>query len=250
MKIAAYIPLHYGKEYLEVSILSYVNLVDEIHVLYSQRPSYGFMTNLYNPDSKEELYQIATDTAKNKLFWTDIVAGNEGEHRGYGQRLAYNNDIVFTSDADEVWFPEKLESSIKTVYDDKIHKTFGVSGKIDLWRSFNWQMIDWFTPVRFSKGTGNGMLVIECPYLHMGYSQSKEVIKYKLDIHGHKSEILSLHGSIESYLQKVMDWNPETNTEDCYHPASRDIWKQAVPFDKTIMPKFMQNHINYNKVLI
>ena len=136
MKVYAYIPCHYGKEYLEYSIKSFEPLVDKILIFYTERPSYGTHVRVKCPDTQRELRAIA-EGASNKVQWTLVNANSEGHHRDNYKRYLNECDLMFTSDADEVWWTDKLESALKVAYDDKIHGSFGVTGKVDLWRSFN-----------------------------------------------------------------------------------------------------------------
>ena len=54
MKTLAYIPLHYGREYLEACITSIEPHVDKILILYTESPSYGQNRGLRNPETREE----------------------------------------------------------------------------------------------------------------------------------------------------------------------------------------------------
>lgn len=247
MKVYAYIPLHYGSEYLYYSIKSFEPLVEKIIILYSKYPSFGSNTTLRNPDNEDQLKEIAY-SASNKIEWVRVTEKQEGLHRGIHRRYFNECDIMFTSDADEVWWTDKLEEAIKVVSDDKQHKSFGVQGKVDLWRSFNWQMIDWFAPVRFTKNRGQGQRNIDCPYLHFGYAQTMPVIEYKMSIHGHMGDIRSVHGSPDKYLEKIRNWKP--GQENYFHPASKDIWEKAEPYDKQKMPDLMKGHPFYDLEII
>ena len=242
MKIYAYTPLHYGKEYLYHSIKSYEALVDKILIFYTDKPSFGTRLNLKCPDSQDELRAIA-ESASNKIEWHHVNANTEGQHRDRHKQYLSECDLMFTSDADEVWWSDNLEEAFKVAYDDKKHGSFGVTGKVDLWRSFDWQMVDGFAPVRILK-QGAGQTNIECPYLHFGYAQSMSTIDYKLRIHGHLGDIRSVHGNVDNYLNKVRKWIPYTKS--FYHPASESIWLEAEKYDKSQMPDLMKDHPYYN----
>jgi hypothetical protein len=247
MKTYAYIPLHYGAEYLAESIKSIEPLVDKILIFYSSVPTFGTNTNAKCPESESQLYEIASK-ASSKVQWMRIDASGEGKHRDMHKHYIDDCDVMITTDADEVWWTEKLESAIEVAYNDKQNNRFGVSGKIDLWRSFDYQMIDWFCPVRIMTHGRNNQTNIECPYLHFGYAQSMSIIEYKMKIHGHVNEVIKLHGSVDNYLNKVRNWQPQN--ENTYHPASRDIWKKAEHYDKNLMPALMKSHPYWGKELI
>jgi hypothetical protein len=243
-------PLHYGAEYIVQSIHSFIDLVGSFHVLYSEKPSYGHGSVLKCPDSRELLYEKCKAAAGSKLVWHDISATSEGEHRGISQNILNGCDVLFTSDADEVWYTEELDIAIEQVYNDREFSRFGVNGKVDLWRSFEWVMRDGFQPVRFIKKGNKPQGTIDAPYAHFGYAQSAKYIEYKMDIHGHKAEIIDVHGSVDAYVKKVLDWTPESNDWGFYHPASKDVWNQAEEFDKAMLPHIMRIHPNYEKELI
>lgn len=247
MKTFAYIPLHYGAEYLSEAIKSIDPLVDVILIFYTAKPSFGVATNVPCPESEDQLRAIAAN-ASTKVNWVNINDQGEGRHRNNYQRYMNQCDVMITTDADEVWWTDKLEEAIKTAYDDKYNNRFGVSGKVDLWRSFDWQMVDWFCPVRILTGGRDGQTNIVCPYLHFGYAQSMPVIEYKMKIHGHFAEVKKLHGSIDMYMNKVRNWTPDQ--DNTFHPASRDIWKKAERYDKNLMPEIMQNHVNWGREII
>jgi hypothetical protein len=202
------------------------------------------------PETEIELRSTAEVAAGSKLVWHNVDAYSEGQHRGIANRILQSCDVLFTSDADEVWFQDPLSLAIEQAFNDKDHNRFAVTGKIDLWRSFKYQMVDGFTPVRILTNGADGQATVHAPYLHFGYAQRLNVIEYKMHIHGHKGEIISLHGSVDNYLDKLRKWTPDNNVEDCYHPASRDIWRQAEPFNKWFMPAFMQIHPNFEKEII
>ena len=242
MKVYAYSPIHYGAEYLDASIRSYADLVEKIIILYSPKASYGTRSGTC-PETENQLKEIAFN-ASNKVVWKHVSEKSEGGHRGVHKQYFNECDIMFTSDADEVWWDDKLEATIKEAYDDKEFSHFGVNGKVDLWRSFDNQMIDWFAPVRILKNKGKGQRNIDCPYLHFGYAQSWEIIEYKMSIHGHIGEVRKLYGSVQNYLNVIKGWNVESDGK--FHPASRDIWKKSQPYDKSLMPDLMKDHKYYN----
>jgi hypothetical protein len=86
MKTFAYIPLHYGAEYLNEAIKTIEPLVDKILIFYTAKPSFGTFTDLFNcPESEEQLHSIAT-TASSKVEWIKVSETGEGRHRNNYQR--------------------------------------------------------------------------------------------------------------------------------------------------------------------
>lgn len=238
MKISAYFPIHYGKEYLESSIKSIRDHVDDILILYTERPSYGQGTNLKNPDSKEELWEIVNKHAY-KYQWVDIpLTFQENVHRtSYKQYL--DSDIVLAVDADEVW--QDLDVAIKSAYDSKA-KNVCVGGDrwYHFWRSFNEVNRDGFYPVRFHNKnyTKNSEIIHKGSIYHMGYAQSEELTKYKISCHGHKS----IPGTW--IYEKWLNYQKGQTTH--LHPDSNDVWIETVDFDKRKLPKVLKEHPYYN----
>jgi hypothetical protein len=76
---------------------------------------------------------------------------------------------------------------------------------------------------------------------HFGYAQSKKIMDYKFDIHGHKNEIKK--GWLEN---TYYGWEPGKIN---LHPTC-DVWQEARPFDKNILPEILKLHPNFNKDII
>lgn len=245
MKTIGYIALHYGKEYLEYSLKSYIDLIEELHVFYSHSPSFGTVIKENCPESERELLEIVQDIAKDKLVWHQVKQTGEGNHRNLIDRFSNGYDLIFTADADEVYDTNTLYQNLKEAHQSNA-TNFGLLGKVDLWKNFNWQVKDSFYPIRIKKANkrDNTTKVLNSKWWHFGYAQSPEITRYKLLIHGHISEIKKLHGSVERYYQKWLNW---TQSDRILHPASKDIWIQAEPFDKTELPEIMKSHPLYDK---
>ena len=75
MKVLGFIPLHYGKEYLEVAIKAVDPCIDQLLILYTSKPSYGSRSAIVCPETEEELKEIVFKAAKNPMWInvTDIV---------------------------------------------------------------------------------------------------------------------------------------------------------------------------------
>lgn len=241
-RVIAYCPLHYGAEYLDVSIRSVDPFVEVIYILYTDKPSYGFGTRMKCPDSEEQLKEIAFK-ASNKIKWIRVDSGSEGHHRGIISKYWDGYDVVLAFDADEVFDQKDLPNAIRMAAQSE-NRYLGVNGYVNFWRSFDWACYDGFTPVRFynlKRDSGTG--TVYCKIYHFSTAQGMDTMRYKLDIHGHKSEIRQ--GWLED---KYEAWTPENNIQDL-HLVSIGLWN-AVPFDKTQLPEMLKEHPNYNKGLI
>lgn len=242
MKVTAYYPVHYGKEYFAASIKSIDDQVDRIIALYTPNPSYGHHTSIPCPESEEELRAVA-EGASSKIKWVTLSSmGNEGQHRGKAFELAGDADVMLALDTDEVWDPTSLEKCIKETYDGQSWRR-NVSGFVHFWKSFNWACYDGFVPARlFNLKRSNRIEeTIEGRIYHFGYAQSDRVMNYKFEIHGHKDEIKP------NWLQDTyFSWQPGNRN---LHPTC-DIWGEAQPFDKQALPNILKVHPNYSREII
>jgi hypothetical protein len=247
MAIIGYMPLHYGKEYLRWALKS-MDIAEKIHIFYTEQPSYGFQTDVKCPESESELMQIALDTS-NKVQWHRIGPNRvEGHHRGQIMNFVSDDDWIITLDSDEVMHPGHWESALSEAGKQDC-ASFGINGFVNFWKSFDYIVRDGFQPVRILRpknikrrkpqGTVNATIY------HFGYAQCAEIMAYKLKIHGHLGDIRNVHGSPENYFNKWAKWTHPDCGITYLHPASRDIWVDAEPFDKTQLPELLKDHPYY-----
>ena len=244
IRVISYMPLHYGMEYLKESLLSIIDIVDKIVVVYSEIPSYGHGTDIKCPEGEMELFDIAMAICKDKLIWRKERFSNEGEHRSFIYNFTEGYDVVLAIDADEVYNTSELKKAIQLAYDgDK--RYYGIAGYLNFWRSFNYVLTDGFTPIRITNlKNESGEGVVPCTIYHFSCAQSEKIMFYKYEIHGHKNEIR------ENWLHGIyFSWTPENNIK-YLHPTSMDIWGEAIPFDKNKLPKSLKKHPNFNKTII
>lgn len=224
MRVIGYIPLMYGKEYLEACIKSMEKHVEKIIVVYTDQPSQGHATHIPCPENEQELKDIAFK-ASDKVEWHKGLFAFEAQHREYILKHCTGYDLVFTLDADEVVEDKDIQNALKLAYEsDKRH--IGISGFINFWRSFNYACYDGFIPYRIinlrnSGGTGQ----VDCRIYHFSTAQDINTIRFKWNISGHKDELKK--GWIDNVYLK---WTPENNFPDL-HPVSIGLWN-ATPFDK------------------
>lgn len=244
MRTLGYCPYNYGREYIEYSLKSVIDHVDEFLILYSGQPSYGQSGLIKNPEKYSDLIEITDQFPKVTVKSIPTVNG-ENKHRGMATEYANSKgyDLLFAVDADEVWNPETVEKAKKTAYDGG-KKRYGVNhqGWFHFWRSFNEVNKDGFEPIRWTnlnvrnnndQGTTSGMVY------HFGYANSVELQRYKMSIHGHKGEIKNTW-----FDQKWLNY--EKGVTKQLHPASNDIWIETQYFDKYSLPEFMKDHPYFN----
>jgi len=237
MKTLAYYPLHYGKEYLDISLQSILPHVDKVIILFSSRPSYGHETVDRNPDTPREMMEICLKYPK--VQWVDITGiRGEGNHRDRILRYAQDYDLILAVDADEVW-GEDLPQALKMAYEGT-SRNYMIRGYVNFWRSFNHICKDHFTPVRIiNLKHGVGEVIIEGTIYHFGTAQSEAVMRYKYPIHGHKDEIRPNWLEEKYFAGAIND----------LHPTSIGLWN-AEPYDKKQLPDLIKGHVNYKKAVI
>lgn len=222
MRIAYYV-LHYGKEYLAWSIRSVQDAVDEIHVLYTDRPSFGHQTQLRCPDSESELKKEAHRFANKPIIWHRGHWGQEGAHRGEIEKIAKARgaELVLVVDADEIWAPGLAKSSLESVLANNGARSTLVR-MIHFWRSLSWVCRDPAMPSRILdlRHPPGGVWYLQPqdqPVYHLGYAQSEAVTKYKWTIHGHQNELRP-----RWLEEKFLGWKPGIG--DVHPTCEQGFW--------------------------
>jgi len=232
MKVLAYMPLHYGAEYLDASLKSINNHVDKIIILHTTKPSYGFATNKRCPESHDMLLDIALK-ASDKMMWYSGEWGEEGAHRKYIQTYSADYDLTLAIDADEVWDEDSLDQCLELALKSKA-RHIGITGFINFWKSFEHACYDGFAPVRITNNANKeGTENFEGKVYHMSCFQSLKIMRYKWAVHGHRDELRA------TWWEKYF----KDDLEDI-HPVAENLWN-AVEFDKTTLPELLKNHPNY-----
>jgi len=234
--VVAYYPLHYGKEYLRASILSLIDAVDEIVFLYTPRGSYGHRGGLC-PETESDLKNIAMSFPNTR--WVSGTYHNEGEHRGRIYEIAKGADLILACDADEVYNTDELKQALEFAKVSGV-RNHGVNGYVNFFRSFDHEVQDQFRPIRIINPNIHGKSVgeVKLTTYHFGCCQSEAIMRYKWAIHGHKDELR------ENWLEDIY-LNPEH--VEYFHPASLQIWKSLIPFDKSTLPEVLKRHPNYER---
>lgn len=248
MRAAAYCMLHYGAEYLGAALKGVDGVVEKIIILYSARPTHGNHTTMACPDSRLELLEIAQSTIKTSSWeWVDVpVVSRENQHREMAFDYCQGFDVLVNFDSDEVWDREALKSCIEQAAKiDSRYIKLRHDSWVNFWRSFGFVVRDGFSPVRLHNLKSNrkeqGEVVGKL--YHFGCAQSQEIMRYKYEVHGHKSELRP------NWLYDVYyRWTPENRIENL-HPVALGLWG-AEPFDKSTVPDYLKEHPNFNKVLI
>lgn len=236
MKVIAYTALRYGRDYLGYAIQSIIDRVDEYHVLYAEQPSHGHFDPTPCPETREELYAIASTIAGSKLRWHDGNWTQEWAQRGSIHEFAPDADMIIVLDADEIWSERALNML------DAEMNFKGAAIRIPFvhfWRSFHKAILhDPAAPPRviFPNAPRRDWVLdfgLEHSISHMGYAQRSEIVGYKMKIHGHKDELRS------HWFERV--FMNELQTIDL-HPVGSQFWN-VEPIDPwSYLPNFMQAH--------
>lgn len=249
-KVVGYTALWYGKDYLSEAIRSIINHVDEYHILYATHPSHGHQTLATNPETAQELHEMAWQAAGTKLKWHRGDWFQEGEQRSAIYGYAPDAAVIVSVDSDEI-YSEKLIESI-------MHYAFSVTNSVSpyrylrvpfihYWRSFHrCVMHDPAFPARvifpqirtgeFSWSPAQGVVN------HMGYATRPEIVKYKWEIHGHKNE-----------LRKDVNWFEDVfmaNRQTDCHPVGSEFWNPEPVNPMDYMPAYMRQHPFYEMKVI
>lgn len=233
-KVVAYYALHYGKEWLEWSMRSVRNYVDDIIVVYTAKPSYGHTTNIPCPESRDDLKTIA---GRFDALWYDYDTFHwEGVHRDTAYKICedYGADIIVPVDHDEMFDPVMFLAAL-----DHVKSSQARNYRVPMqhyWRSVGWVCHDEAQPVRFHKVGGEGDDYIPREYgnvHHFGYAQSSPLMAYKWLIHGHKPELR--HGW---YQGKFLNWQPGDGD---VHPTNHDFWT-PVEYNRTHLYNLIGDH--------
>jgi len=256
MKVLGAVALHYGKEWLEYTLESIQDAVEEILIVYTERPSYGHIGNRNNPDSQAELKDIANKFSK--VTWLNITSVfAENTHRQVYQRYGVNNnyDQILIADSDEVF----VDPHLMLAEAEKHHSfNIGVGGNcwFTPWRNFNEYLQDGFYPIRILNLKEpmlkhSGPNIIETGQIwHMGYCISQALMEYKWSCHGHQMEINQNFTELyKNYNKEEWDaWieNGWRKDEDyVLHPVSKQTWTQTKELTRDMIPEILRKHELY-----
>lgn len=232
MRTYAFCCLHYGAPYLAWSIRSVIDAVDRFVVIYTPQGSHGSRSTLPNPDTHDELLQIAHEAAGNKLIWREGIYTHEGQHRDAVFEIAPEADVILTVDSDEIWMPAQLELLLKSATTGNVRSYLAY--EMPFWRSFQRAIPERLcAPARAVRTrNGGGTLSTDAWFGHFGYAQPTRYIEYKMSLHGHKA-----------------DWRPNwfadkwlPNAQTDLHPTNYDFWNARRVLPNNFLPTFMQEH--------
>lgn len=245
MTIVAFTALHYGKAWYEAAIRSVIDSVDRYYVMYTDVGSHGHRTDMPCPDTRDELYAIASRAAGDKLSWHEGRFSFEGQQRETIFDLAPDADAIVVFDSDEI-YPTGLVNDLITqtsaMHRQRIRVPF-----VHFWRSMYRAILhDPAYPERIIYPhirENNAETAHTRPIAHLGYAIPADLMAYKWQIHGHKNE-----------LRRDVDWfnevylNTERRTD--LHPVGSDQWNWEAVNPLDFMPSYMTEHPFYGLDII
>lgn len=246
MNVISYTALHYGADYLHYAIKSVIDHVDKHYILYTPIGSHGHRTPIPCPETRDELFAIAQRAAGDKLVWIDGEWPYEGAQREHIHVVAPDADVVLVVDADEVW-PSGL---VRNLTDGIDYGHLAKRNRVTMrhfWRSFYRCVLhDPASPVRVicpkKPESEMGLSDLWGSINHFGYAQRPEIVRYKLETHGHKNE-----------FRRDVDWFNDVfmanRQHDC-HPVGSEYWNPEIFNPLDYMPEFMRQHPYYNLEVI
>jgi hypothetical protein len=258
VKTIACYALHYGLEYLPWSIRSVQDAVDEIHIFYAEKPSYGHTKNIPCPEHELELQTAAHRFLRKSLFWHVGSWQNEQEHREAFLEVAHElaTELILVVDADELWPPGSARATLEHAYRENNAGQWFANFQ-NFWRSFKYEVRDNFKPIRILdlrqmqdiySHLELGPQAQPEPVYHFGYAISKETMAYKWTCHGHQLDLAT--GWLED---KFLAWSPETNQPEELYPLGSKLWQKAHRTSEhvdEIIKSMLHDHPYYNLELI
>lgn len=242
LKVATITPLHYGSAYLGYAIRSTQDIADINLVMYSPHPSHGTAhTDIPCPDTMDDLLASVYDAGivddpMNRVRWyTHTGWNNEGEQFNHGWQYT-DADVIVKLDVDEIWDTGLLADVIQHAIKENAYETRVLLRHY--WRSFYRAFTE--DPAAPGRVYIRALAKRETTYPseanahrihHFGYSQTLDIVRYKMSIHGHRGE---LRRDV-NWFEDVYAANRQT---DC-HPIGMESWSNPA---HVTPPDFMMDH--------
>lgn len=254
MTIAANYTLFYGEEFIEYSVKSIYDHVDKIYMSVGEMSWKNHHGKRFEPIDNllEKVYEIPDPDKKIEIF-TGIWDGDTEQRNFLLDKCIGNYDYAMLIDSDEVWEKREIEGlkgvaeefkedpQIKVIAVDIIqyykslywgHKCTNIRGVNYLYKADGTIHHEWIR----HPGT---VPTHKCSayYHHYGYAYPMDIIKKKVKMWGHSSEV------DEKWFKTYKDWTP-------YHgqalSPTGDLWEPMI--ERELIPE-MKGHrlskVNY-----
>jgi len=150
-------------------------------------------------------------------------------------------DTILVVDADEIWDPEVLRLALFDC--QRIEANYFRINMAHFWRSLKWVCYDGAMPGRIIRpNMPQSENYLPGRVFHTGYAQTPEIIKYKMQIHGHSNEIIP-----GWYENKFLPWQPGMGD---VHPVDHDYWNPIPYIDNGTLERLVGDHKFWNIEMI
>ncbi len=247
MKIVSYTIVHYGIDYLPWALHSIAGIVDKSYVFYTSKPSHNHTTDTPCPETFNDVKNSIQLLLDNSYYNIELIEQSqfryEGQQRDWAKQYVIDHDkpdLLLVVDADEIWPHQTLTNAIEEIViqpKKRVH-TWRVN-MTHLWRSFDWCCKDQGWPDRIFDlsvpPNDYGYISHKAGSVyHFGYCIKDKILKYKIKIHGHKSEFRK-----NWFQNKWNQWKPEIRD---VHPTNAENFWDPIPFNKYTLPTYMRDH--------
>lgn len=211
--------LHYGSPYLDAVIRSTEGLAERHWVVYTDVPNFPGTPTIPCPDTREQLFEIATIAGGDRLRWID--------HPAPGVSVVLNDHpeigLLVEVDSDEV-IHQDLAADIRRKYlaGELLYSRYRVP-MCHHWRSFRHVCHDGQWPIRLYLPHAEHDEVGWYPRMnperyfhHFGYTLPRVFMEYKWMLSIHRPELRP------EWWAEIYDCWPERRKD--VHPVSVGMW--------------------------
>ena len=227
---------HYGTPYENAMIRSTEGLAERHWIVYTDKHNFPGNPTIPCPDTRETVYEIATQAANGRLGWIDHPAPAVSVVLSQHPEI----DLLLELDSDEV-IHQDLAADIKRRFE---------AGELDYtryrlpclhhWRSFHYGCTDGQWPIRVYVPHAPIDEVAFYPTMepqryvhHFGYVLPRIYMQYKWMLSIHKDEMRP------EWFTEIYDRFPERMTD--LHPVSHNFW-DAKEIPDGDLPAVLINH--------
>jgi hypothetical protein len=234
--IVAFTPLHYGSPMLDAVIRSTEGFAEKHLVHYAHVPNFPGNPTMPNPDTREQLLDIAITAGGKRLHWTETHTPD----LLMAMREHTDIEMMLQLDSDEIGHQGLLEDILRRYRNGELTHSMYYLPMRHFWRSFRWACKDSQWPRRLYIPNAP---IDEPAYYpddtwyieHFGYAVPRAHMIYKWQLSRHKEELRP------EWWTEIYDKFPERMTD--LHPVSIGMWN-AEPFEDGMHAACLMSHPN------
>lgn len=232
--IVAFTPLHYGSPYLDAVIRSTEGFAEKHLVHYAHVPNFPGNPTMPNPDTRDQLLEIARIAGGKRLHWTETHTPD------LMMALREHTDIemMLQLDSDELFHRNMADDILRRYHAGELTHSMYYLPMAHFWRNFKTVCRDGQWPRRLYIPNAPIDDVAywhsnEWPLEHFGYCQPRRFMEYKWMLSRHRDELRP------EWWTDIYDAFPE-RTHDL-HPVSVGMWNSE-PFEDGMHTHVLINH--------